>query len=76
MSVTLESAVFMEKNYSDNWHSIKNTKDLTMKQMFDISPKLVSEQDEIYEVKPIDWESYSWEYLSLIGNEQIISLQR
>ena len=47
MSVTLESAVFMGKNYSDNWHSIKSTKDLTMKQMFDISAKLVSEQDEI-----------------------------
>ena len=51
MSVTLESAVFLEKNYSDNWHSIKNTEDLTMKQMFDISAKLVSEQDEIYGVK-------------------------
>ena len=32
MSVTLESAVFKGKNYSDTWHSIKNTKDLTMKQ--------------------------------------------
>ena len=41
------------KNYSDNWHSIKNTKDLTMKQMFDISAKLVSEQDEIYGVKQL-----------------------
>ena len=40
----------MEKNYSDHWHSIKNTKDLTMKQMFDISEKLVSEQDEIYQI--------------------------
>ena len=53
MSVTLESAVFMGKNYSDNWHSTKNTKDLTMKQMFDISAKLVSEQDEIYGVKQL-----------------------
>ena len=76
MSVTLESAVFMGKNYSDNWHSIKNTKDLTMKQMFDISAKLVSEQDEIYGVKTIDWKNYSWKYLSLIGDEQVISLQR
>ena len=25
MSVTLESSVFMGMNYSDNWHSIKNT---------------------------------------------------
>ena len=60
MSVTLESALFMGKNYSDNQHSIKNTKDLTMKQMFEISAKLVSEQDEIYGVKTIDWEDYSW----------------
>ena len=70
MYVTLESAVFMGKNYSDNLHSIKNTKDL------DISAKLVSEQDEIYGVKTIDWEDFSWKYLSLIGDEQVISLQR
>ena len=75
MSSSLKSSVFMRKNYSDNWHSIKNTKDLTMKQMFDISEKLVSEQsDEIYGVKTINWESSSWKYLSLIGDEQIISL--
>ena len=47
MSVTLESSVFMGKNCSHNWHSIKNTKDLTMKQMFDISEKLVSEQSGV-----------------------------
>ena len=71
MSSTLESSVFMVKNYSDNWHSIKNTKDLTMKQMFDISEKLVSEQsDEIYGVKTINSQSSSWKYLSLIGDEQ------
>ena len=66
----------MGKNYSDNWHSIKNTKDLTVKQMFDISAKLVSEQDEIHGVRTIDWENSSWKYLSLFGDEQVISLQR
>ena len=76
MSVTLESSVFMGKNYSDNWHSIINTKDLTMKQMFDISEKLVSEQlDEIYGVKTINWENSSWKDLSLIGDEEFINLQ-
>ena len=44
--------------------------------MFDISATLVSEQDEIYGVKTIDWENSSWKYLSLIGDEQIINLQR
>ena len=77
MSSTMRASVFMGKNYSDNWHSIKNSKDLTMKQMFDISEKLVSDQsDEIYGVKTINWENSSWKYLSLIGDEEIISLQR
>ena len=77
MFSTLQASVFMEKNYSDNWHYIKNTEDLTMKQMFDISETLVSEQsDEIYGVKTINWEDSSWKYLSLIGDEQVISLQR
>ena len=78
MSSTLQASVFMGKNYSDNWHSIKNTgKDLTVKQVFDRSEKLVPEQsDEIYGVKTINWEDSSWKYLSLIGDEQVISLQR
>ena len=76
MSVTLESAVFMGKNYLDNRHSITNTKDLTLKHMLDFSARLVSEQDEISGVKTIGWENYSWKYLSLIGDEQVISLQR
>ena len=42
MSSTLKASVFMVKNYADNWHSIRNTEDLTMKQMFDKSEKLVS----------------------------------
>ena len=37
MSSTLEASVFMGKDYSENLHSIKNTRnDLTLKQMFDI----------------------------------------
>ena len=44
MSSTLRASVFMVKNYSDNWHSIKNTEDLTMKQMFDTSEQLITEQ--------------------------------
>ena len=46
MSVTLESAVFMGKNYLDNRHPITNTKDLTQK-------------DEISGVETIGWEKHS-----------------
>ena len=76
MSVTLESTVFMGKNYLDNRHSITNTKDLTLKQMFDRSARLVSEQDEMSGLKTIGWENHSWTYMSLIGDERVINLQR
>ena len=54
----------MGKNYQNNCHSIVNTADLTLEQMFDISTKLVSEQNEI-------------SGLETIGvDERIINLQR
>ena len=76
MSSTLEASIFIGKEYSENLRSIKNTgKDLTMKQMFDISEKLiVGQSDEIYEVNTISWEDFSWKHLSLVGGEKVISL--
>ena len=67
MTSTLEASVFMGKDYSEILHSIKNTgKDLTMKQMFDISEKLISEQsDEIYGVNSTNWKDSSWKQLYL-----------
>ena len=71
MSSTLEAPVFIGKKQSDNLHSIKNTEDLTMKQMFDISEKLIAGQsDEIYGVKTMNWEDSSWKHLSLIGDDR------
>ena len=71
MAVTMESAAFMGKNFT-----IVNTVDLTLKQMFDISAKLVTEQEEISGLETIGWEKHSWKHLSLIGDERIINLQR
>ena len=76
MSSTLEASVFMGKNYSDNLHSIKNTGEfLTSKQMFDIYEQLILEQsDEIFGVSQISWESSPWKQLSLVNDEEVISL--
>ena len=76
IAVTIESAVFMRKNFQKNHNSIVNTADLTLKQMFDISAKLVAEQDKISGLETIGWEKHSWKYLSSIGDERIIHLQR
>ena len=41
----------------------QNTEDLTMKQMFDMSEKLISEQsDEIHGVSTINGEGSSWKH--------------
>ena len=44
--------------------------------MFDISAKLVAEEDEISGLETIGWEKHSWKYLLLIDDERIINLQR
>ena len=56
--------------------SIKNSgNNLTLKQMFDISAKLVvGQSDEIYGVNTINWVDSSWTHLSLIGDEEVVSL--
>ena len=76
MSSTVEASVFMGKNYSDNSHSIKNTREnLTLKQMFDISEKFILEQsDGIFRVSQISWENSPWKQLSLVNDEEVISL--
>ena len=58
MAATMNAATFMGKNFMDIQNSIMNTTDLTLKKMFDISAKLVGEQDEIFYVDKIHWEKY------------------
>ena len=76
MVVTMNSATCMGKNFQNNQTSFMNTSDLTLKKMFDIFAKLVSEQEEIPGLETIGWENHSWKYISLIGDEAIINLQR
>ena len=63
MAVTMESAICMGKNFQNNRNSIANTTDLTLKQMFYIYAKLVSEQKEISGLETIRWENHSWKYM-------------
>ena len=64
------------KNFMDNQNFIMNSTDLTLKNMFDITFKLVSEQEEINNLDKIHWRKNSWRQLSLIGDETVINLQR
>ena len=75
MAATLNAATFMGKNFVDIQNSIMSSRDLTLKHMFDITLKLVSEQDEINNLDKFQWEKNSWKRLSLLGDETVINLQ-
>ena len=75
MAATMNAATFMGKNFSTVQNFIMNSEDLTLKQMFDIIAKLVSDQDEIRGLDKIHWGKNSWKRLSLIGDETVINLQ-
>ena len=76
MAATMNAATLMGKNFMDDENSIKNSTDLTLKKMFDISEKLVSEQEEIDNLDKIYSKNHSWKQLSLICDETVIKLQR
>ena len=76
MAATMNAATFMGKNFVEIQNSIMNSRDLTLKHMFDITSKLVSEQDEINNLDNIQWRKNTWKKLSLIGDETVINLQR
>ena len=75
MAPTMNAATFMGKNFSTIQNFIMNSRDLTLKQMFDITAKLVGEQDEMNNLDNIQWGKNSWRQLSLISDETIINLQ-
>ena len=75
MAATLNTATFMRKNFSTIQSFVKNSEDLTLKQMFDVTAQLVNDLEEIHGLDKIQWEKNSWKRLSLIGDETVINLQ-
>ena len=75
LAATMNAVTFMGKNFSTIQSFIKNSEDLTLKQMFDVTAQLVNDQEEIHGLDKIQWEKNSWKSLSLIGDETVINLQ-
>ena len=72
MAATMNAATFMGKNFSTIQNFIMNSRDLTLNQMFDITAKLVGEQEEINNLDNIHWGKNSLRQLSLIGDETVV----
>ena len=75
MATTLNAATFMGKNYSTMQNVVQNEKNITLKQMFDITAQTIHNDDEIHCLDKLVDQSNSWTKLSLIDDPVIICLQ-
>ena len=75
MATTLNAATFMGKNFSTIQSVVKNQESLTLKQMFDVTAKIVHNEEEISGLDKILYHKNSWTQLSLINDSVIINLE-
>ena len=76
LATPLNAATFMEKNFSTIQSVVKNHESLSLKQMFDVTARIVHNEEEINCLDKILYEINSWTHLSLIHDEVVINLQR
>ena len=75
MATTLNAATITGKNFSTIQSVVKNHESLTVKQMFDVTAKLVNNQEEINCLDKILYGKNPWTRLSLIHDEVAINLR-
>ena len=75
MATTLNAATFMGKNFSTIQSVFKNHESLTLKQMFDVTAKLVHNEEEINCLDKILYQKNAWTH-RLIHDAVSINLQR
>ena len=60
MATTLNAATFMGKNFSTMQNVVKNQESLTLKQMFDVTARIVHNEEEISGLDKILYQKSSW----------------
>ena len=77
MSSTLQAYVFIGKKYSENFTShikIQGTISKWNRCLTNLKKLIVGQSVEIYGISTINWEDSSWKQLSLVNDEEVISL--
>ena len=57
LSATKDAAVHLGQNYQENIHSTRNSKKKKLKQLSNVSQKLISNQEEISGISTIHWDT-------------------
>ena len=71
MLVTQQAAVHLGNDSLENLNSTKNQSQRTMKQLFDVTRKLVSERTEILGISLINTQEKSWKRTTLLNDRAV-----
>ena len=71
MSVTLQAAVHLGKDYTENLRSTKNQPLKSVKQLFQMAETLITDQTEITGLTTIDWKQPIWKETTLLTNRAV-----
>ena len=65
MCVTLQAAVHLGKDYTENLRSTKNQPLKSLRQLFQVTERLITGQTEIIGLTTIDWQQPMWRETTL-----------
>ena len=71
MIVTQQAAVHLGNDHLDNLYSTGNQPQRTVKQLFDVTRKLVKEQTKIQFISLIDLQENSWKRTTLLTDRAV-----
>ena len=67
----VHAAVHLGQDYLENLHSTKNQTQRTIRQLFDVTKKLVTDQTEIQGVSKIDWHTHPWQRTTFLTDKAV-----
>ena len=71
MSVTQQAAVHLGKDYTENLRSTKNQPLKSLKQLFLVTERLITDQTEITGLTTIDWQQPIWRETTLLTDRAV-----
>ena len=71
MIVTLQAAVHLGKDYLDILNATQNQPQRIVKQLFDVTGKLVREKTEIQGISVINWQESCWKRTTLLTDRAV-----
>ena len=71
MSVTLQAAVHLGKEYKENLRSTENQTKKSLRQLFQVTQKLITDRTEITRITTIDWRQLMWRGTILLTDKAV-----